>query len=61
MPRKKITPFNDEFDLKLGRISVDSPVARALLGKFEGDEVTVKAPGGTTTVTILTIEYEDVP
>ena len=48
----------DEFDLKLGRISVDSPMARALLGKFEGDEATVKAPKGSATVTIITIEYE---
>ena len=48
----------DEFDPKKGRISVDSPLARALLRKSEGDEATIKAPGGTTTVTIVEIEYE---
>src|SRR5688572_30669910 len=36
----------DEFDPKIGFISVDSPVARALLGKRDGDEVTVQRPKG---------------
>jgi transcription elongation factor GreA len=36
----------DEADLKKGTISATSPVARALIGKRVGDEVTVKAPGG---------------
>ena len=36
----------DEADVKQNRISVSSPIARALVGKSEGDEVVVKAPGG---------------
>ncbi|CAH0156195.1 transcription elongation factor GreA [Pseudomonas sp. SJZ085] len=41
----------DEADIKLGKISVGSPIARALIAKEEGDVVTVKTPGGV-------IEYE---
>ena len=41
----------DESDLKLNKISVMSPIARALIGKSEGDTVVVKAPNGS-------IEYE---
>jgi len=48
----------DEFDAKAGRISVDSPMAKALLGKAEGDEVKVRRPKGTALVTIVEIEYE---
>ena len=47
----------DEYDLKTQRISVDSPMARALLGKAKGDEVRVRRPKGLTTVTIINIEY----
>lgn len=47
----------DEFDPKLGWISVDAPVARALLGKREGDEVTVQRPKGTTSYTVLSVRY----
>ena len=36
----------DEADVKHNLISVVSPIARALIGKEEGDEVTVRAPGG---------------
>ena len=36
----------DEADVKANLISVNSPIARALVGKSEGDEVTVNAPGG---------------
>jgi len=42
----------DEADLKLGKISCTSPVARALIGKSEGDEVIVKTPGGDVTYEI---------
>lgn len=49
----------DEFDPKQGRISVDSPLARQLLRKEEGDDVTIRTPGGTKTVTILEITYDD--
>jgi transcription elongation factor GreA len=48
----------DEADLKHGKISVTSPVARALIGKHEGDEVSLEAPGGTHEFEILEIRYE---
>ncbi|HEY3449150.1 MAG TPA: transcription elongation factor GreB [Myxococcales bacterium] len=47
----------DEFDVKLGKISVDSPVAKALLGKKEGDEVTIQRPKGPTDVVVASISY----
>jgi transcription elongation factor GreB len=48
----------DEFDPKNNWISLDSPVARALLGKTLDDEVRIKTPSGTRTVSIVAIEYE---
>jgi transcription elongation factor GreB len=48
----------DEFDAALGRISVDSPLAKALLGKEEGDEVKVIRPRGTLMVVIEEINYD---
>lgn len=48
----------DEFDVEAGRISVDSPVARALLGRREGDEVVVRRPRGEATFEILEVRYE---
>lgn len=48
----------DEFDVDVGKISVASPVARALLGKEEGDEVTVQRPRGSVTFTITRISYK---
>jgi len=47
----------DEFDAKVGRISVDSPVGRALMGKRLDDEVSVRRPKGETVYTILSIDY----
>lgn len=47
----------DEADLKHGKISVTSPVARALIGKEEGDEVALEAPGGTHEFEILEVRY----
>lgn len=47
----------DETDLKTGKISVDSPVGRALLGKREGDVVTVNRPKGEIDFTIVAIKY----
>lgn len=47
----------DEADLKHGKISVTSPVARALIGKMEGDEVALEAPGGTHEFEILEVRY----
>lgn len=48
----------DEFDVQAGRISMDSPVGRALLGKREGDEVVVRRPKGSTAFEILAVRYE---
>jgi transcription elongation factor GreB len=48
----------DEFDAAAGRISVDSPVGRALMGKRVGDEVIVRRPKGETIYEILSVEYE---
>lgn len=47
-----------EADLKQGRISVSSPVGKALIGKNEGDEVDIVAPGGTKTYEITSVTYE---
>jgi transcription elongation factor GreB len=47
----------DESDVDKGYISIDSPVARALLGKREGDDVTVRVPKGDVAYTIVTVEY----
>jgi transcription elongation factor GreB len=47
----------DESDVDKGWISIDSPVARALLGKRDGDEVTVRAPRGNLAYTIIGIRY----
>jgi transcription elongation factor GreA len=47
----------DEADIKAGLLSVNSPVARALIGKLEGDEVSVQVPGGTRLFEIVTIRY----
>ena len=46
-----------EADLKIGRISISSPVARALIGKEEGDVVEVNTPGGGKSYEILKVEY----
>ena len=47
----------DEADLKHGKISVTSPVARVLIGKIEGDEVMLDAPGGKHEFEILEVRY----
>jgi transcription elongation factor GreA len=47
----------DEADIKQGRISIGSPIARALIGKELEDVVTVKAPGGDVEYEILSIAY----
>ena len=48
----------DEADIKAGLISVQSPLARAVVGKEEGDIVTVDAPGGTREYEVLAVRYE---
>jgi transcription elongation factor GreB len=47
----------DEIDLKAGKISVDSPVGRALLGRHRGDLVLVRRPRGEVELSIRAIEY----
>ncbi len=47
----------DEADLRLGMISVGSPIARALIGKTEGDVVAVDAPSGLREFEILGVRY----
>ena len=47
----------DEADAKANLISVNSPIARALVGKAEGDEVTVNAPGGDVIFEIEAVEH----
>ena len=49
---------DDEADLKLGRISVSSPISRALIGRYAGDVAQVQAPGGAREVEILDVRYE---
>ena len=46
-----------ESDVKQNRIAVSSPIARAMIGKFEGDVVSVIAPGGDRELEIVTVEY----
>ena len=46
-----------EADVRLGLISITSPIARALVGKSEGDVVDVAVPGGTRAFEIVTIRY----
>ena len=48
----------DEADIKHGRISVQSPIARALIGKEEGDAVDVQTPGGHRAYEIVEVRYE---
>lgn len=48
---------DDEADLKLGKISVSSPIARALIGKYAGDVAEVQAPGGVREYEILDVKY----
>ncbi|MBN8744901.1 MULTISPECIES: transcription elongation factor GreA [Thiomonas] len=48
---------DDEADLKQGRISINSPIARALIGKESGDVAQVAAPGGVRHYEILAVHY----
>ena len=47
----------DEADLKLGLINISSPIARALIGKEEGDVAEVQAPGGVRRYEIVGVSY----
>jgi transcription elongation factor GreA len=48
---------DDEADLKEGKISVSSPLARAIIGKSVGDEVVAKTPGGEVIYEIIEVRY----
>lgn len=46
-----------EADIKQGLIAISSPVARAMIGKHEGDSISIDAPGGTREYDIVSVEY----
>lgn len=48
----------DEADIRQGRISINSPIARALIGKSEGDDVSVQTPSGSRKYEIVEVRYE---
>jgi transcription elongation factor GreA len=48
----------DEADIKAGRISVNSPIARGLIGKQEGDSVAIRTPAGAKQFEIVEVRYE---
>ena len=48
---------DDEADIKDGKISVNSPIARALIGKTQGDTAEVQAPGGLRNYDIISVRY----
>ena len=47
----------DEADIKFGRVNINSPIARALIGKDEGDTAEVQAPGGIKRYEIIAVMY----
>lgn len=47
----------DEADIKFGRVNIGSPIARALIGKNEGDTAEVQAPGGLKSYEIIAVMY----
>ena len=49
---------DDEADIKKSKISISSPIARALIGKYAGDSVDVVTPGGVRKYEILDVRYE---
>jgi len=48
---------DDEANIKQGLLSVSSPIARAVIGKSEGDVVDVTTPGGTRSYEIMSVRY----
>jgi len=48
---------DDEADIKAGKISINSPIARSLIGKTEGDAVEVQTPGGARAYEVVTVDY----
>src|SRR5580698_5849009 len=52
-----VTMVDEDSDAKKGRISISSPIARALIGKSKGDTVEVASPGGVRSYEILKVEF----
>lgn len=48
---------DDEADIKAGKISISSPISRALIGKYAGDLAQVKAPGGVKEYEVIDVRY----
>ena len=48
---------DDEADIKIGKISVSSPLSRGLIGKYAGDVAEVRSPGGTREYEVLDVRY----
>lgn len=48
---------DDEADYKIGKISVNSPIARGLIGKVEGDAVMIETPGGRVEYEVIAVRY----
>ena len=48
---------DDEADIKQGKVSISSPISRALIGKYSGDVAEVQAPGGVREYEILDVKY----
>ena len=51
----------DETNVKAGKISITAPIARAMLGKREGDDVTVRLPKGEREFEVVKVEYKEIP
>jgi len=49
---------DDEADIKVGKITISSPIARALIGKYAGDTAEVQAPGGLRSYEVLDVRFE---
>ena len=49
---------DDEADIKAGKISISSPIARAMISKYEGDVVDVQAPGGVISYEVDEVVYQ---
>ena len=48
-----------EADIKQGLIAISSPIARALIGKHEGDTITIEAPAGNRDYDVISVRYLD--
>ena len=53
----EMVKVSSQADIKEGKISISSPIARALIGKYEGDVAEVQAPGGVREYEIVEIRY----